>query len=250
MNIEAFIIHLKRAEQRRPQVDRIMEACPVKTSIIDAVDGRAMSPNQRAQVYTTDKLFEPRYPFEIGAGEIGCFLSHRRAWQAIIDGNLHAGLIIEDDVEIDREVFSAALNAAEKLISDRGIVQFQVREIEQPGPIIATEETVNFHQPVIVPLRLSCTLFSADAASLLLQLSSRFDRPVDGMMQLHWATGLRPVIVVPSGVADTSIEVGGTTIQSKDLNLLPRLRRELLRPFYRWQIQRLSHKSDNLTEAA
>jgi hypothetical protein len=30
-------------------------------------------------------LHRPRYPFALRAAEIGCFLSHRRAWREILD---------------------------------------------------------------------------------------------------------------------------------------------------------------------
>lgn len=243
MNVEAFVIHLRRSEMRRAQVERIVEACPVKTHVLDAVDGRAMSDAERAQVYTTEKLFEPRYPFEIGSGEIGCFLSHRNAWQEIIDRGLNAGLVLEDDVEIDREVFAGALEFAKEHILTSGVVQFQVRDVESPGAAIYSDGNFRLHKPPITPLRLSCTLFSPDAAKRLLDLSVRFDRPVDGLVQLYWETGLQPAIVVPSGVSDSTASVGGTTIQAKDLGLMRRLRRELFRPIYRWQIHSWSHKT-------
>ena len=90
--VEAFVIHLARATQRRAQVERIVAACPLKTRVLDAVDGRAMSEDERAAVYRAD-LHEPRYPFRIGPGEIGCFLSHRNAWQTMLDEGLDASLI-------------------------------------------------------------------------------------------------------------------------------------------------------------
>ena len=240
MNVRAFVIHLQRAKQRRAQVDHIISSCPVKTQVIDAVDGSAMSEDERTRVYTSDKLFEPRYPFVIGAGEIGCFLSHRRAWQAIVDAGIDAGLVIEDDVEIDKEQFAAALRMAENHIETEDVIQFQVRNIEGPATTLAETGGLAVLRPMIVPLRLSCTMYSPRAAQRLLDLSTRFDRPVDGLMQMHWVTGLHPAIVVPSGVSDASADVGGTTIQAWDLNLLSRFRRELFRPVYRWQINRKS----------
>ena len=96
--IEAFIIHLARAKARRPQVERILSACPVPAHVIDAVDGRALSTEELQAAYTRRSLHAPRYPFALSVGEIGCFLSHRKAWQAILDAGLDAGLVIEDSV--------------------------------------------------------------------------------------------------------------------------------------------------------
>ena len=58
MKIKAFVIHLARATQRRAQVERIIAACPLKTHILDAVDGHAMDEASRAAVYRKG-LFTP-----------------------------------------------------------------------------------------------------------------------------------------------------------------------------------------------
>ncbi len=99
MNIKAFIIHLARSTDRGPQVDKLIRELPVKTEVIDAVDSRALADAEIKRVYRR-KLHAPRYPFELSKNEIACFLSHRKAWQAIVDQKLDAGFIIEDDIEL------------------------------------------------------------------------------------------------------------------------------------------------------
>lgn len=242
--IAAFIIHLHRAKARRPQVERILSDCPVPAQIIDAVDGRTLAQAAIDQVYSRESLYAPRYPFALTVGEIGCFLSHRKALQAIVAAGLPAGLVLEDDVEIDPAEFPAALDLARQHISRHGIVQFQVREIASPGPDVAAAQRGRLTRPVLVPLRASCTLYSHDAAQRLLDQTQRFDRPVDTFMQMHWVTGLRPLLAVPSGVRDKGTEVGGTTIQARNVPWLRRLRREVLRPIYRARIRALSRGND------
>ncbi len=242
--IEAFIIHLARAEARRPQVDHLLVACPISVQVIDAVDGRALSPEEIDTVYSRKSLFRPHYPFSMTAGEVGCFLSHRKAWQAILDTGLDAGLVIEDDVEMDGEVFVRVLKLARQHISKHGIIQFQVRNVAKPGPIVAQGDGISLARPVIVPLRASCTLYSRAAAQHLLDGTAIFDRPIDGYVQLHWITGLRPCLVIPSGVGDRGNVIGGTTIQARNVPLLKRLRREALRPIYRARIAAMSRSND------
>lgn len=244
-NIEAFVIHLARAEARRPQVDRILKACPIPAHVLDAVDGRTLSQAEIDAVYSRASLHTPPYPFEMTVGEAGCFLSHRKAWQATLDAGLEAGLVIEDDVEMEPAAFGKALNLAREHISAHGIVQFQVRTIAEPGPVIASRSGTCLKRPLIVPLRASCTLYTRAAVDVLLAQTERFDRPIDGHVQLHWVTGLRPLIAIPSGVGDRGGDIGGTTIQARNVPLLKRLRRELLRPLYRARISRLSRKNNH-----
>lgn len=243
-SIEAFIIHLARAASRRPQVERLAAACPVPVHIVDAVDGRALPKEAVDAVYLRRSLLAPRYPFALTVGEVGCFLSHRKAWQAILDTGLEAGLVIEDDVEMDAAVFARALHLARAHIAAHGVIQFQVRDIANPGPVLAASGDVRLTRPVQVPLRASCTLYSRQALQLLLDQTARFDRPVDTYVQMHWLTGLRPCLVIPSGVRDRSGDIGGTTIQARNVPLLEKLRREILRPVYRFRIASLSRAND------
>jgi len=243
VKIEAFIIHLARATQRRPQVERIIAACPLKTHIIDAVDGQAMDDASRAAVYRKG-LFTPRYPFELTPGEIGGFLSHRRAWQEIMSRGLDAGFIIEDDIEVDAPVFAAALAFAASRIAEDGYTQFQVRTIAEPGASLASADGVTIARPAVTLLGATSQLISREAAGWLLRVSETFDRPVDALMQMHWLTGIQARLAIPSGVREISAEIGGTTIQKKSRTFCDRLHHEVMRPLYLARIARLSRKHD------
>lgn len=244
-NIEAFVIHLRRAKQRLWQVEHIVNVSPVKTQIINAVDGRAMSAEQRENVYTTDKLFEPRYPFIIGAGEIGCFLSHRRAWQIILDKGLDAGLIVEDDLEIEPVAFASALELANAYINEIGYIQFLVRKLRGPYQTIHTGNDCRLVRPDIVPLRTSAQLVGRKAAEQLLALTQTFDRPVDGLLQLTWETGISMACVDPPGVSDRTTETGGSTISVRNRrNVFKRLEKEYLRWRYRRDIAEFSRRQN------
>lgn len=238
--LEAFVIHLERAHQRRPQVERIVAACPVPVHVLDAVDGAAMTEEQRADVYVKD-LNRPRYPFEIGPGEIGCFLSHRKAWQAILDRDLTAGLVIEDDVEIDVAVFEEALELALGEMTAQSYMQFQVRRVPQGGTVIVSADGCEIRRPVVVPLRTSAQLVGREAAERLLALTRHFDRPVDGVLQMPWVTGVPIDCVVPSGVIDRTSARGGSTIKTGK-TLPDRILREFKRFIYRQTIARRSRQ--------
>ena len=96
-NHKCFIIHLKRAVKRKKTVQSIILDMECETKIIDAVDGKALTAQYISQFYNNNNYFNPKYPFTINNGEIGCFLSHREAWKTIVTEKLEAGLIIEDD---------------------------------------------------------------------------------------------------------------------------------------------------------
>lgn len=237
-NIKTFVVHLARATTRRPLVDRLLQATPFDAEIFDAVEGASLSAAQHAAVYSQHPLFAPAYPFSLGAGEIGCFLSHRALWQTILDQDLDAALILEDDLAIGPQ-FAQAVRLAADHIADLGVVQFQVRPIADPATVIAQHGGVQIIRPQVTPLRTSAQLVSQAAARHLLALTERFDRPVDTFLQMHWITGLPLACAVPSGVSDHTADAGGSTI-SRKTPLNQKLAREVKRYLYRRAVRRAS----------
>lgn len=244
MKIEAFIIHLQRATSRLGQVEELLRHLPVSSHILKAVDGQSLSANQIAAVYWRN-LHKPYYPFELRLGEIACFLSHRNAWQEIVDRGLDAALILEDDVDLVPGVFDAAFNlAVAKVTGDPAYIQFGLRSLKGSVQTLACDGDVSIVRPEIIPLRTTAQLVTREAAKILLQHTSVFDRPIDVFLQLHWLSGIHPVTVVPSGLIDRTRDIGGTTIHSSK-EISERLMREWGRFVYRWNIRRLSRLYKN-----
>lgn len=214
MRVRAYVIHLRRAEARRGTVERLLEGLPCPAQVLDAVDGAQLGEAaMRAQVSAVP-LFRPAYPWLLGLGEIGCFLSHRKAWQAIVDSGEDAGLIIEDDVALT-EAFSAAFALAAEFCGRDGYVQFQTRPIRGAWHEVLRQGDVGIVEPVVVQRRTAAQLVGCEAAARLLAASAAIDRPVDVFLQHFWETGQRIHCVEPSGVLDMTAAAGGTTIQSK-----------------------------------
>ncbi|MEP3438030.1 MAG: glycosyltransferase family 25 protein [Hoeflea sp.] len=242
-DIQAFIIHLTRAQARRPQVERIRAACPLPVQVIEAVDGGALSAGEVEAACSRQSLHAPRYPFPLSPGEIGCFLSHRKAWRMIVDMGLKAGLILEDDVEIDGEVFANALELANEVIDRAGYIQFQVRPVKDKTRILAKNDKSSIVQPRVGMLRTSGQLVSAAHARHLLQLTERFDRPVDTLLQMSWVTGVALSCAVPSGLSDRTQQAGGSTISvPKNKTLGKTLLREIRRFVYRSRVRTCSNR--------
>ncbi|MFS2325989.1 glycosyltransferase family 25 protein [Brucella sp. H1_1004] len=239
MNIKAFIIHLARAKDRRPQVEKLIRELPVKTEVIDAVDSHTLSDADIKRVYKR-KLHAPRYPFALSKNEIACFLSHRKAWQAIVDQGLDAGFVIEDDIELT-DVFNAAFQAVTNHFEPGSFVRFTFRDREQ-GREVFRNDQLRIIIPNPIGLGMVAQLVSFDAAKKLLAVTEQFDRPVDTTLQMRWVTGLQPLAVIPGGVKEISAALGGTTIQHKK-SFKDKLAREILRPIYRMRVRSFSAKS-------
>jgi GR25 family glycosyltransferase involved in LPS biosynthesis len=98
---------------------------------------------------------------------------------------------------------------------------------------------VKLIQPSPILLRTSAQLVSYATAVTLLENTKKFDRPIDGMLQMHWFTGVSPVCIVPSGVTDRTHETGGSTLSIKKSNIIS-LYRIIQRIIYRIKIRNYS----------
>ncbi len=229
---KAFILHLERATQRRPQVERLSAALPAPSEILAAVDGAALSAREVEAIYTRAK-FRPRYPFALVRAEIGAFLSHRRAWERIVAENLDFGLIFEDDADLDGKGFAKTYAAALRTRSLWDYALLPAPSTRVAGKTLASEGEIALVRPNNPPLRAIGQFVSRQAAARLLAATTVFDRPVDTFLQMSWVTGQELLAFVPSGLRDASTTIGGTTVGRKAMGLADKIAHEAARPIYR-----------------
>ena len=242
MTTSALVITLRRSTARAPQVQRIIDRCPVPCEIWDASDGTQMSDEQIAAVYQP-RLHMPHYPFKLRPGEIGCFLSHRRIWKKMVDESIQQLLILEDDIEMLPNFDQSLQHAIETAPRD-GYVQFQVRSLRVVSESESRSDQLRLVKPTVVPLRTSAQLVTLGAASRLLHFTEVFDRPVDAAIQLTWMHGAAVHVSSPQSVTEVSASIGGSTIGSKKKRrpLLDNIRREFNRTLYRHRVASSSKK--------
>ena len=237
----AFIIHLKRAVRRAPQVEALRDALPMPTEIVPAVDARD-EPDALTRHYDPDLGWVPPYPFPLSQTEIAVFLSHRKAWERILASGCEAGLVLEDDVALDDVIFPKALALAEAQLPPGGMIRFPWRAYEAKGDEVSRLGDVRLIRPRLVALGMQAQLVHKDAARQLLAVTERFDRPVDTVMQLTWKTGVDTLAVVPSGVTEMDQDLGGST-QAKSKRKGGRLYTEFARALYRRRIAAQSRRN-------
>lgn len=234
--VEAFIIHLARADQRRPQVEKLLTQLQMPAGIIHAVDGNTLSQEEIAAVYRRH-LHRPHYPFALRPTEIGCFLSHRKAWQAILDRKLDAGLTVEDDVTVDGALYPGLLAFALTNLGERDVIRFPYRNHTDRGPVVARDGDMTLVEPRTIGLGMQMQLVSAGAAAFLLDATEIFDRPVDTIIQMPGAKGVRVLVARPTTIRQIGHLLGGTVVQQKRKPAGEIVVREIRRALYRGAVR-------------
>jgi glycosyl transferase family 25 len=219
----ALVICLAGNERRLAHAESLLRSLPIPGQVITAVDGHWLDTGI-VKSRVRRQIFSPRYPFRLTLAEMGCFLSHRAAWQALLDSGARHAIVLQDGAVLSQD-FEATVG---RLFSQQGEWSFiqlhSHRPVEGEGPLLA-------RRPVPQAGTVG-QLLSRQAAASLLGMSERFDRPVDSFLQLQWATGV-PVHYLPQPIV-TNVGgcVGTSATDKRRLSITEKLRRTFVRPIY------------------
>ena len=113
-----YCINLARRPDRMAAMTAAAGALGLRLSRIEAVDAAAAGP-------ALDDRFLPRGPLgEIPRGDKACFLSHRLAWQALLDSDESHAAVLEDDVRLSLPA-GALLGGADWTPPEIGLIKLE-----------------------------------------------------------------------------------------------------------------------------
>ncbi len=242
-----FVINLDAAAARRAHAERVIAGLPFAAERLSAVDGRRMAVADRERL-VLPRRFAPANPFPLEPGEIGCFLSHRTAWQAIVDRDLDFGILLEDDV-VPTSGFAQAVAALAADPEAWDYVQLH-RGRRRGEPPVAEVGGLALFRATPPRLVAAAVAVSAGAARKLLAASETIDRPVDAFVQLAWVHGVavdHPATAVVEPVPEIA---SASTIQKRRHALGPAaVRRQVDRWLYRRRVAARARAFQNRSPA-
>ena len=90
-------INLESSHERRESLLREAGKYDIPVQIVPAVNGKEMSPEERAERYRPE--YTQRYHnYSLTPAEIGCTLSHHLALDKFLESDAEYGVVVEDDV--------------------------------------------------------------------------------------------------------------------------------------------------------
>lgn len=232
--MNTLIIHMPGSIERRPNAERLLRDLP-NAQIVDAVDGR--DPAQVADLRALPgNLHKPTYPFALKGGEMGCFASHRKCWQMIVDNGWDYAIVAEDDVAVSLPDFARTLSMITAHMTPDMFIRLPFKNREKTGLVVATDGDTRLLLPRKIGLQTGCQVVGREAAKRLLAKSEQIDRPIDTWLQMHWVTGQKVHTLLPNGLSEIAGQIGGSTIQQKT-RTSGKLMREIKRAWYRAQVR-------------
>ena len=185
MEISVLVINLCRSKKRMAEINRRLLKVKLAYTRISAIDGSTLSQAQIDRDYSP-ALNSKTYRRPLSLGEIGCYMSHKKCWQHIVDYNLNMCLILEDDAELD-----ARLPDLFPLIESYNQPWDIIKLCDPPKQkkildSFSLNSDFKLCQYEKIPSRATGYLMSYKGAVKLLDARNNFGRPLDDDLQFYW----------------------------------------------------------------
>ncbi|HEU0117542.1 MAG TPA: glycosyltransferase family 25 protein [Alphaproteobacteria bacterium] len=187
--MKSIVINLVRAADRRVKIEAQFAAFGMPFEILEATDGKLLTNTERNLVDHNRRKAITVYP--LTDNEIGCWLSHRRAMERLMESGEPMAAIIEDDAVFSPE-FADVMKAIEKQ-ADRFDFIFLHRKHKR-GEIFAPcrELLPGMQLGRIGYAHMGAIAYvvSRKGAEKFLEYAPRFGHAVDKEIHRYWANGL------------------------------------------------------------
>lgn len=206
--MKIVVINLAADQARWAEVRRQFEQLGLPVERFQAVVGRDLTDAQRARLYSP-MLNARQYHKPLQPGEIGCYASHLKVWQRLLDGSDSRIAVFEDDVDLDPSL-PETLQAIERTERPWDVVKLIGRRRESMSwrwPLAPGKHLISYRR---VPGLTSAYVIRREAAEKLLAHRIPFGRPIDVDLRHWWECDLRvlgvwpyPVHAAPSSLQST-----------------------------------------------
>jgi len=191
LNLQIVVISLLRSPLRREKARSELSKTSLNWSFLDAVDGSQL------------QSFPPEYNsrkvrrllgFDMTQNEIGCFLSHKKAWQTCLKNN-QPTLIFEDDF-ILLPHFEKTLQLLLTEFHDWQLIRLQALAKTQHDivKIIGEISIVKNHAD---PLGATAYIIKPEAAKILIEHAKDIYEPLDHFLEHEKKHGVEILAVKP-----------------------------------------------------
>jgi glycosyl transferase, family 25 len=240
--LPVLFINLERDVQRRERMQAQALGMGLAMQRIEAVLWNALAASEHNRLYSP-LLNRKQYHQSLVAGEKGCYASHLKAWQWLLDSEHDGAVILEDDIKLE-PAFAQVVSAVEAMPKQWDMVKLIGREgmgkrekIEALQPLTGPYQLIDYRR---IPNLAAAYALSRRGAEKLLHSRQPFGRPVDVDMRYWWENNLRVQGVQPAVVQldDTSQNSSIGSKKPADANARLKLWNKIVFTANNWRFSR------------
>lgn len=222
--VPIFVISLARAQERRTSIAHHLATLNLTFTIVDAVDGHAISPEARRALLADGKDRRP--------GEVGCYLSHIEVYRRIVIDRIPVALILEDDARLHPAIAPVLRTGIDSCDFDYCLLDYvhtneQGQVFYDPDDIVTIGGRFKAYATHAGPAALSAYLITLDAAERRLCYALPIRKPIDVYTSLPYRPRFRAVVAPPAAGVGEEGMYSSTTPKDHDIKLSFRLLRSL-----------------------
>ncbi|XP_065359671.1 glycosyltransferase 25 family member [Calliphora vicina] len=142
-----YMINLERRPERREKMESLFKVLALDVEYFPAVDGQKLNHDllKEMGVKFLPGYEDPYHHRQMTMGEIGCFLSHYKIWEKIVENQQEQVLILEDDIRFEPYFKEKAIDVMEQIrnVIEYDLVYFGRKRLkEESEPWVANTENL------------------------------------------------------------------------------------------------------------
>lgn len=194
MKLAVYLINLDGSDERLSAASSQLQQHGITFERISAVDGRKLTPAHLQELYNQPRAIA-YMGRDLGAGEIGCYLSHIQALKTFLSSDADCALVLEDDCHIPTDC-RGALSEATTWLKHNGHADWQAINISNNKLKIATRlrtltsrdgNASSLYKAYYFPMLATAILWSRSGAQELLAKGQDIFCPYDNFLR-YWQT--------------------------------------------------------------
>ena len=196
-SVQVYYISLDNAEDRRKILMPRLENLGLPYERISAIYGKDLSQEEKDK-RVNRLIFKITQRREVKDGEIGCYLSHLKAWQTFLKSKASYALILEDDATFNPDELRNMVNL---LLQHKDKWDYVNLDPHRDGNGREIQKLSEKHK-LIAPRQLVwscvCYLINRKAVATLIQHDLPMVIPVDHVINRSWELRYKYRIVYPN----------------------------------------------------
>ncbi|MBE0370076.1 glycosyltransferase family 25 protein [Pseudoalteromonas aurantia] len=232
-----FLINLDNSTDRLHESQERLAPTGLTFERVSAVYGAKISLDEKNKFYSAE-LNRTQYHKPLSPGEIGCYMSHLKVLQHIVDNNIKYAVILEDDFKVVADLNSAIASLSDIPFDWDMIKLAEYGNRERPTAYeFKLNDQFNLRIQQKVSAGTCAQAVSLMGAKKILNASIPFGRPVDTDYQHWWEKDIEILTLSPCPLKQ-DLEFDSTiAAMSKGL--------QFRSAFWRRKLQQMTQKLNN-----